>query len=113
MFKTQYNYDHLDPKNYETPVGVSLTVPDMSYSIQELFDRYRVGLPPQVSLMPEYPNGDNPDFDDLSPIDTALDLVDVDDEIAYVEDVKRRASASKAAESKPPANEEETSAASD
>lgn len=113
MFKTPYNFDSNDPKHYETPTGVSMTVPDMSYSIQDLFERYRVGIPPEVALRPEYPDGDNPDFDDLSPIETAQDLVDIDNEIAYVEDIKRRASASKAAKSNPPANEEDTSNASD
>ncbi len=42
-FVTQYNFDSIAPENYETPVGESLTVPDLSISVRDLLDNFSRG----------------------------------------------------------------------
>lgn len=50
----------------EHPVGESQTVPDDSYTIQELIKKYASGLDPEISKLGQY-NGeeDEVDFDDV------------------------------------------------
>jgi len=72
MFQTQYSYKfdsakHAEPKS-ELP---SLTVPDMSYTVRELLEKFTSGgsLPP-IDNQAEYE--ENPTFDDALSIDQDL-----------------------------------------
>lgn len=59
---TPLNYNFEDYK-YK-PDGVSMTIPDMSYSLKELVDKFTLGNLP-VDVVRSVMYSDNPDFDDF------------------------------------------------
>lgn len=77
--KTWFNYAPED--HVYSPDPISVTVPDMSYDIRDLLERFTTGsIDPDIVRAVMYT--DNPDFDDF--LDTELgdfDLVDCDREI--------------------------------
>jgi len=83
-FITPYTFD---PAKFAGEVNKepSLTVPDMSFSIQELLERF--------TTMPEIIKQgffeENPDFDDALPVD--VDLVDIQENELYTESLKQSA----------------------
>lgn len=71
MFKTQYNFcfdpvQHSEPKS-ELP---SLTVPDMSYTVRELIEKFTTGGMPPIQHEGTY--DENLDFSDALAIDQDL-----------------------------------------
>jgi len=75
-FRTPYNYVCVK-RDIETVKGVSLTVPGESYTIPELFDRFRSGMPLNVEREVYY--DENADFDtDVRIHAPDLDLSDLD-----------------------------------
>lgn len=75
-FRTPFNGLCPDPGEFNSLP--SLTVPDESLTVRELFERYAIGAPLGVSsYSPVYPDGDDPGFDDYDPLESgAVDLVD-------------------------------------
>lgn len=53
------------PSHMEHPVGVSCTVPDESYSIKDLLEKFSRGMDPGVSKQGIYDSGANFDSPDL------------------------------------------------
>ncbi|MEM3318498.1 MAG: hypothetical protein QXT80_03010 [Thermoplasmatales archaeon] len=73
MFKTQFNSV---PDSGEINDEVSLTVPDMSYTVRELLEKFTSGVMPAVERNPLYE--DDPDFDNIDPSRLGdFDLVDL------------------------------------
>ena len=65
-----------DPDNVYYPDPVSVTVPDMSYSLRDLLERFTTGtIPTDIVRAAMYT--DNPDFDDF--LDTELGDFDLTD----------------------------------
>lgn len=63
MFKTAYNYKQ-DKAFMEQNNEPSMTVPDLSITVNELFMKYRSGIPVTASEIGEYDeNSDIEDFD--------------------------------------------------
>lgn len=69
-FRTQYN-SHEFPKYYEKNILPSLTIPDQSYTIAEIIDRFTRGLNFEGIRVPIYSDEDFPDIRnlDISEID--------------------------------------------
>ncbi|AXH73199.1 MAG: hypothetical protein [Microviridae sp.] len=62
-FRTQYNFKP-QITDFETPVGVSETVPDQSYSVRELIQRFTTGTPVNLLKNGTFSDNENPDLDD-------------------------------------------------
>lgn len=80
-FITAYTYKHTAKCNLSHPVGESMTIPDESLTVRELFDRYRTGAPLDkfnrgTTYLPDDYDGD--EFDAYDPIEDAIDLTDVE-----------------------------------
>ncbi|AXH76479.1 MAG: hypothetical protein [Microviridae sp.] len=79
MKKTFIHSNSFDPKlNMDSEVNLapSMTIPDMSLTVQEIIDMYTRGQIPPVAMQNAigYPD---PDFDDLDPTqEPAFDIVD-------------------------------------
>lgn len=73
-FQTSSNYNPI--QQHETPSQLpSLTVPDMSYSIQELLDKFTTGIVPPVARNAQY--DEDADFDNYDETrDGDFDLAD-------------------------------------
>lgn len=69
MFKTAYNYkkeveakgEHFE----QVKDKISLTSPDMSYSVRELLQKFTTGQPLQIKFDGQY--DENPSFDHIDP----------------------------------------------
>lgn len=63
-------------EDFEYPDPISVTIPDESYTIPEILEKYTKGIAPQVALHGFY-ESDTPDFDSIDPTkDPAFDIVD-------------------------------------
>lgn len=73
-FRTQYNNEpSINELQYEP--GISLTVPDMSYTVQQIMDKFTSGNVPDIQNN-NMAYDDEPSFDDITrPYD--LDLADI------------------------------------
>lgn len=105
-FQNQYNY--VPGQRNEKPVGESLTVPDQSYSIKDILEKYTRGIAPMVSKEPLYE--ENPDINSPDILDNAIDITEVQE--AYNATTERIVNAKKAKAGKdksqaidPPKNE--------
>lgn len=58
-FKKQADYDAASAENFEHPVGVSMTVPDMTLSIRELIEKHTVQNLVGVSIREPVYNGED------------------------------------------------------
>lgn len=74
MFVTPYNFSVDADANFEHPVGVSSTVPDMDLPLSVLVDRYTKGL-----YVPSFAGTYSEDEDEFFPDLDALDLADRQD----------------------------------
>lgn len=75
MFKTMYNYSHGEEAgDLEVPVGVSMTIPDQSMSVQEILLRHSRGLSvPGDGRVPQYFGDDVvPDLGRMDKIDLEM-----------------------------------------
>lgn len=76
-FQTISNYDYT--QHYERVTDhVSMTVPDQSLTIREIFDRYTHGLPLDIVSRTGYAEYDGDDTDASQGTDSTLDRPDVD-----------------------------------
>lgn len=106
-FRTPYNYVFGESSTDYSVVNdsVSMTEPDQSLSIREIFARAVAGMPLGApTFVASYPDGDDPDFDDYDPLESAIDLsdyaqaaVEYDQRLEYVQSIK--AAAERTAES--------------
>ena len=62
-FRNPYNFK-LEAKDLENKEGKSLTVPDQSFTVQEILLKFTSGIPLNIGLEVEY-EGDDPSFDDI------------------------------------------------
>lgn len=75
MFVNRFTYDYNAPHLYEKVIGESETIPDQSYSIEEIITRFTGGIMPTVNNRVFY--DDDPDFDSIDPtMSPDYDLVD-------------------------------------
>ncbi|AXH71940.1 MAG: hypothetical protein [Microviridae sp.] len=76
-FKTQYNNEQT-AKRYETGFGISMTIPNQSMTVPEIYARFAQGLTIQGMKIPLYEgddnlwNGLNPDALDLSEVEAII-----------------------------------------
>lgn len=87
-FRTPYNYD-CESESYEKNELPSVTVPDESYTIQELLTRFTSGTMPPIWMDGEY--DEDPD-DDTIVESPGMDIVDVHEymnELAERRELKR------------------------
>lgn len=76
MFRTPYNYQLLD-NCVEHPSGESMTIPEQSLTVREIFERYRIGAPLDIAAR-DLDVGPDEDFADYDPTFQGYnDLVDV------------------------------------
>ncbi|AXH73437.1 MAG: hypothetical protein [Microviridae sp.] len=73
--RSRYGFE-LQKKDMETPKGVSVTVPDDSYSVRELLDRHQKGLAFGIQRLGQFDDIDDEDFD-------ALDMNDLQNQEMY------------------------------
>ena len=74
-FVNRFTYDYKAPHVHETVTGESETIPDQSYTIEEIITRFTGGIMPIVSS--RYYYDDDPDFDSTDPtMRPDYDLVD-------------------------------------
>lgn len=72
--KTFMNYNHEEHPG-QCDFSPSLTVPDMSYTIRELLERFTAGTMPPIARQSYYE--ESPDIDNPDPLDNGnFDLVD-------------------------------------
>lgn len=80
MFVTPYTYDSTSPICYEKPnLSKSETVPNQTFTIQEIITRFTGGIMPNVNRKIEYDQEDlkDPNFDLIDPTRRPdYDLVD-------------------------------------
>lgn len=75
MFVNRFTYDYTAPHVHEKVIGDSETIPDQSYSIEEIITRFTGGIMPTVNNRVFY--DDDPDFDSIDPtMRPDYDLVD-------------------------------------
>ena len=75
MFVNRFNYDYTAPHVHEKVTGESETIPEQSYSIEEIITRFTGGIMPTVNNRVFY--DDDPDFDSVDPtMRPDYDLVD-------------------------------------
>lgn len=73
-FRSAYSFTPLET-DYEAGGGISLTLPDDSYSVEDLLRRYANGIMPPVGRNVYFE--DDPDFDNIDPtLDPSFDLSD-------------------------------------
>jgi len=74
MFKTHYNFEFNKTQHCEKQEdNKSLTVPDMSYTVREMMEKFTTGGMPDVQRLGDY--DENASFEDAVELDQ--DLVDV------------------------------------
>lgn len=74
-FVNRFTYDHNAPYVHEKVIGESETIPDQSYTIEEIITRFTGGIVPTANNMLFY--DDDPDFDSIDPtMRPDYDLVD-------------------------------------
>lgn len=74
-FVNRFTYDFTAPHVHEKVIGESETIPDQSYSIEEIITRFTGGIMPTVNNRVFY--DDDPDFDSVDPtMRPDYDLVD-------------------------------------
>ena len=74
-FVNRFTYDYKAPHVHEKVIGESQTIPDQSYSIEEIITRFTGGIMPTVDHRVFY--DDDPDFDSVDPtMRPDYDLVD-------------------------------------
>lgn len=71
MIYNQFNYDQMPEEvQFETPYGVSETIPDDTMTLREILDRYRKGSPITNQKVPQFFGEDEmPDFNAMTPQD--------------------------------------------
>lgn len=89
-FRHAYNFE-LNDSSMTSNDEPSMTIPDESYTVQELFRRFAAGIAPPVSQNPHFELDENSDdFDSYDPIeDPSFDMVDAVAEIETV-NVKKK-----------------------
>lgn len=107
----------LESQDMEHPSGVSITIPDESYTIKDLVQKFSQGIDPSISKLAEYSeDSDDHDQPDMRKLATA-DLSDVDNykrelasrRLALLQDMeKQKTEANKKTE--PVTNDEDQSA---
>lgn len=107
MFRTPYNFI-LCASDCESDHGPSLTVPDQSLTVREIFERFAVGAPLDI-VDRGSDRGDDEDFADYdSTFEGHNDLVDVYESALLLEEGRQRrvdVASAKAAEEKRIADE--------
>lgn len=85
-FRTQYNYKFGESPTDQCYNGLpSMTVPDESLTVRQLFDRFSKNLPLGVSGYTPIYDGDDPDFDDYDVTRNGdFDMVDAMEERASI-----------------------------
>lgn len=63
VFRTQFNYN--GDRGERNNGLASMTVPDQSYTVRELLQKFTSGGMPDVAKVPQYE--EDPDFDDIDP----------------------------------------------
>lgn len=81
MLRRQRDF-RLEKHHCETPTGVSLTVPDESYSIREILEKFTTGidLRQQLARQPQYDSGASLDSEDLEKVQH-LDLYEQQEQL--------------------------------
>ena len=76
-FRTPHNFNFKQvEKDQETTSDEDLTVPDLSYSVREILEKYTRGIDPGVAQKPQY--DDNQSFDAVNPLRNPMfDLSDI------------------------------------
>ncbi|AXH77408.1 MAG: hypothetical protein [Microviridae sp.] len=70
----------LTSADMETPVGVSETVPDQSYTVKELIEKFTTGTP--VNMLKNSVWTENPDFDNFDETERGdFDLADASEQL--------------------------------
>jgi len=85
-YTTNINAHEIE-RNFEITVGESLTVPDMSYTVKELMEKFVVGNDPHISQEAQYE--ENPDID-REVQDTLQDLTEIDLHREKTEELRRK-----------------------
>lgn len=68
----------LTENDIEIPKGESMTVPDMSFTIPEILEKFRNGIDPYVVKMGQFED-EEPDFDEVNPFEQPdFDIVDAE-----------------------------------
>lgn len=110
---TWFTYD--DSRYTYNPDPVSVTVPDLSYSIRDLLERFTTGTVP-AEIVRSVMYTDNPDFDDFIETEYGdFDLTDCKRELEKLrelhsirmERIKAAANEVKNSDNPPPANEKD------
>ena len=97
MFVNRFTYDYKASHVYEKVIGESETIPDQSYSIQEIITRFTGGIMPTVNNRVFY--DDDPDFDSIDP--TMRPDYDLVDALADMEALSNQFEARKKEDNKP------------
>ena len=97
MFVNRFTYDHTAPHVHENVIGESETIPDQSYTIEEIITRFTGGIMPTVNNRIFY--DDDPDFDSTDP--TMRPDYDLVDALADMEALSRQFEARKTDDPKP------------
>lgn len=92
-FKTQYEYEFNPETDAESNDGTIHSVPDLSFSMQEILERFTMGLPIDDQRRPvryDDEEWDDEDFDVHPSLELEHDLTDLDEAARFVDDVRRR-----------------------
>ena len=78
FFRNAMNYDHGQIEtDLEIPSGEDMTVPDLSYSVKEILQKFTRGVDPYISKVPQFT--DIQDYEGVDPLlDPDFDLTDFD-----------------------------------
>ncbi|QCS37092.1 hypothetical protein [Tortoise microvirus 52] len=67
------------PDKVHSPIRQSFTVPNQTYTIRQLFERMREGLPMPQARSQTYYESDYYDVESVEPLSTPIDLSDITD----------------------------------
>lgn len=87
-FKNSWDFKFIPGVHSKSTVGPSLTVPDQSYTIREILEKFTRGIDPYLTKLPSYDDDDITVDDDLLPDRSPdSDLSDIDRAVEYVDAV--------------------------
>jgi len=89
IFQTNYNY-YVKDHHMEKPYGESKTVPNQSYTVQELFEKHVAGTLPNISKTPVWE--EEPTFE--TNVDMEAPEFDLSDATALKDDLELKIKAS-------------------
>lgn len=88
-FVTPFNFEFDSNTHAETVQGISMTVPDMNMSLQEILQKFTRGSDPMLTKLGKYEFQGDEGIDTIDDDFDFSDLTSIDDAIKSIEDIEQ------------------------